>query len=59
VDDGPLTPTDFGEHPGLLLLYAERLAAHRKAAWVPDERGREHLKLVCDELGVKTEQFPR
>jgi hypothetical protein len=35
VGEGPLTPPDFGGHPGLLLLYAERLADHEKPAWVP------------------------
>jgi hypothetical protein len=32
---GPATPTDFHGHPGLQLLYAERLADHPQPAWVP------------------------
>jgi MoxR-vWA-beta-propeller ternary system domain bpX4 len=36
VDEAPRTSLDFGEHPGLLLLYAERLAAHDRPAWRPD-----------------------
>lgn len=36
VEEGPLDPVDFGEHPGLLLLYAERLAAGDRPAWRPD-----------------------
>ena len=32
---GPTTPLTFGGHPGLLMLYAERLAAHPEPAWVP------------------------
>jgi hypothetical protein len=32
VDEEPLAPLDFGGHPGLMLLYAERLAEHEKAA---------------------------
>ncbi len=36
ADEGPLVPLEFGEHPGLLLLYAERLAAHDRPAWRPE-----------------------
>ena len=36
LDEGPLVPLAFGEHPGLLLLYAERLAAHDRPAWRPE-----------------------
>lgn len=32
---GPTTPVNFGGHPGLLTLYAERLAARPEPAWVP------------------------
>ena len=35
VEEGPLVAIDFGGHPGLLLLYAERLAAHDRPAWRP------------------------
>ncbi len=35
-DEGPRVPLVFGEHPGLLLLYAERLAAHDRPAWRPE-----------------------
>jgi hypothetical protein len=35
VEDGPLVALDFGQHPGLLLLYAERLAANDRPAWRP------------------------
>jgi hypothetical protein len=37
VAEGPLAPLDFGGHFGLQLLYAERLAAHEKPAWVPQQ----------------------
>jgi hypothetical protein len=50
VDEGPLTGLDFG-HPGLLLLYAERLARKEKPAWVPDGPGLEYVELVWRELG--------
>ena len=52
VADGPLPPPDFEGHPGLLLLYAERLARHPKPDWLPAGRGREYVELVCQELGA-------
>jgi hypothetical protein len=51
VEEGPLTPPAFGEHPGLQLLYAERLARNEKPAWVPAGRGREYLEMVLAGLG--------
>ena len=36
VEEAPLVATEFGGHPGLLLLYAERLSAHDRPAWRPD-----------------------
>jgi hypothetical protein len=36
VEESPLGPTDFGGHPGLLLLYCERLAANDRPAWRPE-----------------------
>ena len=36
VEEGPLVAPEFGRHPGLLLLYAERLAANDRPAWRPD-----------------------
>jgi hypothetical protein len=33
--DGPTTALAFDGHPGLAMLYAERLAAHPEPAWVP------------------------
>ncbi len=35
LPDGPAAPPDFHGHPGLALLYAERLADHPHPAWVP------------------------
>lgn len=32
---GPTTPLTFDRHPGLLALYAERLAARPEPSWVP------------------------
>jgi hypothetical protein len=46
VPEAPLAPLDFGAHPGLLLLYAERLARHEKAEWLPTGPGAEYVELV-------------
>lgn len=35
LEQPPRTTLEFGGHPGLLLLYAERLAAHDRPAWRP------------------------
>ncbi len=35
LDGAPTAALDFGDHPGLQLLYAERLAATGRAGWVP------------------------
>jgi hypothetical protein len=50
VTDPPLTPPAF-DHPGLRLLYAERLARTEKPAWLPDGPGREEVELVLTGLG--------
>jgi hypothetical protein len=55
VAEAPTTPLDFGGHPGLLLLYAERLAANEKAAWVPHGPGRGYVELVWAELNKDTD----
>jgi hypothetical protein len=36
VEEGPLTAPHFAGHPGLLLLYSERLAANDRPAWRPE-----------------------
>jgi hypothetical protein len=51
VTEEPLTPPEFDGHPGLLLLYAERLARHDRPAWRPRGRGAEYVELVFGELG--------
>jgi hypothetical protein len=51
ITEGPLTPPDFGGHPGLCMLYAERLAGHFKPAWLPTGAGRQYVELVWTELG--------
>jgi hypothetical protein len=49
LDEGPGAPLDLGGHPGLRLLYAERLAAHEATAWIPE--GDESLERVRHGLG--------
>jgi hypothetical protein len=46
VEEGPLTPLDFGGHRGLMMLYAERLAGKDRLAWLPEGPGREHVELA-------------
>jgi hypothetical protein len=45
--EGPATPPDLGGHPGLLLLYAERLARNNRVAWRPSPQGMEYVELVA------------
>jgi MoxR-vWA-beta-propeller ternary system domain bpX4 len=48
VPDGPTTTPTFAGHPGLLLLYAERLAGNGHPAWAPaDGPGRDYVELVA------------
>jgi hypothetical protein len=43
----PAGDPDFGGHPGLQLLYAERLLAHEKPLWLPKSApARERVELV-------------
>jgi hypothetical protein len=51
IEEGPLTPVIFNGHPGLLMLYAERLTQHERLTWVPNGLGLEYLELVYAELG--------
>jgi hypothetical protein len=49
--EAPVSPLDFGGHPGLMLLYAERLAAKHKPGWVPGGKALEFVELVFQEQG--------
>ena len=53
VADGPLSPLRFGTHPGLMLLYAERLIGNDRPAWRPMQQGpsRDYYELVLQEHG--------
>ena len=50
-EDGPLAPPDLGGHPGLMLLYAERLARNEKPAWFPAGKPFEYVEWVFHGLG--------
>ncbi len=58
LQEGPLTPLDFGGHPGLLMLYAERLARHERPAWFPDGPAAAYVELVWQQLGRDTSLLP-
>jgi hypothetical protein len=45
---------DLGGHPGLLLLYAERLALRPRPAWALHGPAREYVELVFSEKGMPT-----
>jgi hypothetical protein len=57
VPDRPLTAPNFDGHPGLLLLYAERLAVQNKPEWLPEGRGLEYVELVNHDLGKPLPTF--
>jgi hypothetical protein len=53
VVEGPQADLGFAGHPGLLLLYAERLIQNRKPAWVPvDGEARAYADLIFAEFGT-------
>ena len=51
IEEGPGEVGDLGGHPGLWMLYAERLARDEKPAWMPRGDGREHVELIFQGLG--------
>ena len=51
MEQGP-TALDLYDHPGLMLLYAERLKAKEKPAWVPVGRTYEYVEMVFQEAGI-------
>jgi hypothetical protein len=58
LSDGPLTSLDLGGHPGLQLLYAERLARHERPGWFPAGAAAAHVELVWQQLGRDTTHLP-
>ncbi|CAN5197733.1 hypothetical protein BH11PLA2_BH11PLA2_37490 [soil metagenome] len=52
IDEEPTTALDFDNHPGLMLLYAERLVQKPRAGWVPTGGlAREWVERVFQERG--------
>jgi hypothetical protein len=49
IEEEPTTPPDFGGHPGLQLLYAERFVEHQRPAWLPRGAGVEYVNLVLSQ----------
>jgi MoxR-vWA-beta-propeller ternary system domain bpX4 len=55
IEAAPLAPLEFGRHPGLLLLFAERLAAHDRPGWRPQRKSPawDFHELVSDERDAR------
>ncbi len=55
VEEPPIGPLEFGLHPGLLLLYAERLADNDRPGWRPERSSPawEYCELVIQEHSVR------
>jgi hypothetical protein len=59
VEEAPAGDLVFGGHAGLELLYAERLAANFRPAWLPAEgRMRERVELVYQQMGKTMPTVP-
>jgi len=50
LPEGPLEPVMLDGHPGLMMLFAERLARHEKPAWVPIGEAAEYVEVVYHHL---------
>jgi hypothetical protein len=48
IGEAPLTCLEFG-HPGLLLLYAERLAKNVRPSWIPAGPALEYVEMIFAE----------
>jgi hypothetical protein len=60
LDGEPTTPPEFGGHPGLQLVYAERLLATGRAGWVPTTGpAREWVERVYSERGKPVPALPK
>jgi hypothetical protein len=59
VEEGPLCVPSFAGHPGLWMLYGQRLAENEKSAWIPGEEGYEYVDLIWQELGKDQEALRR
>jgi hypothetical protein len=54
---GPEVPVEF-DHPGLWLLYAERLVEHASPSWVHAGAGQEVVEMVFAERGRRMPALP-
>jgi MoxR-vWA-beta-propeller ternary system domain bpX4 len=52
IEEGPLTPVRLGDHAGLQLLYAERLAEKMRPTWVPEGPALAYIEVVFAERGL-------
>ena len=48
IDESPTSRLDFCGHPGLCLLYSERLAHHDRPSWYPEGAAGAYQELVRD-----------
>ncbi len=44
LDEPPFSPVELAGHPGLLLLYAERLVVRHLPAWLPGATGTAYVE---------------
>src|SRR5207253_758696 len=58
IVESPLTPIEFGTHPGLSFLYAERLVEHERPGWFPLGDGMQYVELVWQQLGRDVSVLP-
>jgi hypothetical protein len=59
LEEGPEAPVELDGHPGLLLLYAERLADRVRPGWVPEtDPARAYVELVFAERGLAVPPLP-
>jgi hypothetical protein len=52
IEEGPQTPIRLDDHPGLQLLYAERLVERVRPAWVPDGPAYAYVEMIFAERGL-------
>jgi hypothetical protein len=59
IEDAPTTSPEFGGHPGLLLLYAERWVVNPRPLWLPSDKGFEYIEMVWRAAGKDPAALPR
>ena len=58
IEEGPLAPVHLEDHPGLLLLYAERLAENPRPAWAVQGPVSSYIEMVFGERGLPLPASP-